>query len=472
MEVPRTGRPVLTMLAVMGGVFLTAFLGSSLNIAIPDIENEFSVPASLIGWVATAYILTNAAFLLIAGWFGDRYGRILIYLVGLGITTGTTALAILSKDVTTLIIIRAVQGVGSALVFANSVAIVSDAFPPERRGRALGLTIAATYLGLSLGPVIGGALIHESGWRSVFLPPLLIGLLSLFASWRILSAQPAHIPHRTSRVDCAGSLLSILAPVLFVSGISILGRNPTGGILAILAGILTLFIFILVERARPGWRLMDISLFSESRLFSFSCLAALLNYSATFGGGFLLSVWLQYTRGLAPHEAGLILVIQPAIQALLSPLFGHISDRVDKRLLASAGMALTALAIFWFAITTLDDGLTGIMAGLSLSGTGFALFSSPNSNAIMSAVSPPQYGAASSILALARTAGQLFSMGLVTAGLTLGFGSVKLGDLHPTELSASISLLFTIMGALTVPGILFSLLRNKGKVQSSPRGNV
>ena len=455
------------MLSVMSGVFLTAFLGSSLNIAIPEIEREFSVSASVIGWVATAYLLTNAAFLLVSGWLGDRFGRMPVYLAGLTITTVTTGLAIIAPTIEILIAIRAIQGIGSSLVFANSVAIISDAFPPDRRGRALGLTVAATYLGLSLGPVAGGALIHALNWRTVFIVPLISGVVSLTASWLILRQTRPATGNMPGRIDYAGMFLSILVPLLFVSGVSIPGSSETAGIALILAGTAALAVFIRVEQRRPGWRLLDISLFRESRLFSFSCLAALLNYSATFASGFLLSVWLQYTRGLAPHEAGLILVLQPAIQALLSPVFGHISDRMDKRILASAGMAITACAIFWFAWAATGQDLPAIMAGLILSGTGFALFSSPNSNAIMSAVLPRHYGTASAILALARTAGQLFSMGLVTAGFTLGFGTVRLAKLEPAALASSISLLFLIMGFLTLPGILFSLLRNRGPRNSA-----
>lgn len=450
------------MLSVMSGVFLTAFLGSSLNIAIPEIEREFSVSAALIGWVATAYLLTNAALLLVSGWLGDRFGRMPVYLVGLVITTVTTALAAFSPSVGFLISVRAVQGIGSSLVFANSIAIISDAFSPDRRGQALGLTVAATYLGLSLGPVVGGALIHTIDWRAIFSVPVLCGIISLASSALVLKkTRPANVLP-TGKVDYAGMLFSILILLFFVSGISIPGNSIASGIILICAGIIALGIFIRIEHCRSDWRLLDISLFKDNRLFSFSCLAALLNYSATFASGFLLSVWLQYTKSLASHEAGLILVAQPTIQAIFSPVFGRISDRVDKRILASAGMALTTCAIFWLAWASKGQELSAIIVGLVLSGTGFALFSSPNSNAIMSAVAPRYYGTASAILALSRTAGQLFSMGLVTAGFTLGFGTTHLGKIEPGVLASSISHLFFIMGLILVPGIVFSLLRNKG----------
>jgi MFS family permease len=484
--------PVL--IAITFGVFLTAFLSSALTIAIPEIEREFSLSALSASWVATAYLLCSGAFTLLSGWLGDRYGRSQMYLLGLGITSSTTVLSAIAPLGEVLIALRALQGVGAALVFANSIALVSETQPDGARGRALGFTVMATYLGLSSGPALAGLLVESYGWRSIFIIPALSGILAIIATLRIRQTRKKEKTIKDP-LDRLGALLSIIAPACFVLGVSFL-QIEILGISLLACGVFFAVCFILhgrklhvrghspapsdsrrdpayaghapapqtvpAPRAQPVKAILDVNLFSENRVFSFSCLAAFLNYSATYAIAFLLSIWLQFARGFSPLEAGLVLITQPAIQAILSPIFGALSDRVDRRIMASSGMVIGALAVLWFALEGASS-LPAILFGLGLAGMGHALFASPNSNAIMSAVTPAHYGFASAAIALSRTSGQLFSMCLVGAVFALYYGKAQLSQLDTSDLSRGVEMVFLLMFFFIVPGIWFSLARNKNK---------
>ncbi|MDR2733992.1 MAG: MFS transporter [Spirochaetota bacterium] len=451
--------------AVIFGAFLTAFLGSALNIAIPGIAKEFSLSALTVSWVPTAYILCNAALILLASWLGDRYRRNTIYLIGLVITMISTLLAAFVTSGETLIAMRVVQGIGSSLIFANSTALITESQPAAARGRAIGLNVAATYLGLSAGPSIGGFLIQSYTWRSIFVIPFLCCVFAIIAALLIKNKDMRQTRAEKLPLDSAGAAYSIITPACFVLGVSYLDIQFVG-LIVLALGVLFLALFIRHEKAllaRNCKPLLNVTLFGKNRMFSFSCLASLLNYSSTFAVGFLLSIYLQHTMGLSPRDAGLIMITQPVIQAILSPVFGALSDRVESRILASIGMSLCALSVLWFA---LGGGafLGTILIGLALAGLGQSLFASPNSNAIMSAVRPPEYGFASASIALARTLGQLFSMCLVGAIFALSFGGTEMAALPPDDLAQGMHLAFFLMVFCLVPGIWFSLIRNKNAV--------
>jgi len=460
------------LIAVIFGAFLTAFLGSALNIAIPEIGREFSLSALTVSWVPTAYILCNVSLILLASWLGDRYRRNMVFLTGLIITVVSAVCAALVSSGEMLITMRVLQGLGTSLVFANSTALVTESQPAATRGRAIGLTVAATYLGLSAGPAVGGFFVQSYTWRSIFVIPVLCGLIAIAASLSIKHAPDRQIREAKLPLDCAGAVYSIITPACFVLGVSFLDMRFVGlGVLAIGVLFLTLFIFHekrllrqnserLPESGDARKPLLNVTLFGKNRMFSFSCLASLLNYSSTFAIGFLLSIYIQHSLGLSPLDAGLILVTQPIIQAILSPIFGALSDRVESRILASIGMSLCATAVLWFALGG-SATMGTILIGLAIAGVGQSLFASPNSNAIMSAVTPREYGFASASIALARTVGQLFSMCLVSAIFALSFGKTQLTDLPASDLTQGMHLAFFLMVFCLAPGIWFSLIRNK-----------
>lgn len=445
--------------------FLTPFMGSSVNIALPSIGGEFQLNAVILSWVATAYLLAAAMFLVPFGRIADIYGRKKIFTGGVIIYTLSSLLAAISTSAAMLISFRVLQGIGGAMIFGTGVAILTSVFPPGDRGRALGINAAAVYIGLSLGPPAGGFLTEHFGWRSVFLTNVFLGLIIIIAiiwglkgEWRGAKGE---------KVDFTGAIIYSLALVAVMYGFSLLPAM-IGGVL-IITGVLGILGFIRWEM-RVESPLLNISLFRNNSVFTFSNLAALINYSATSATGFLLSLYLQYVKGVGPEHAGLILVSQPVVMAVLSPLAGRLSDRVEPRLLASIGMALTTLGLVLLAFLNQDTGFGFILTSLIILGSGFGLFSSPNTNAVMSSVEKKFYGVASGTLGTMRLIGQMLSLGIAMLLFALYLGQVQITPEYYPLFVKSIRTAFIIFAVLCFGGIFASLAR--GRVRRNEKGTV
>ncbi len=328
--------------------------------------------------------------------------------------------------------------------------------PCGGEGRALGITVAAVYLGLSLGPFLGGFLTQHLGWRSIFLlnvPPglavIALVLWKLKGEWAEAGGE---------KFDFTGSLVYSLSLLAIMYGLSLLPEME--GLGFILSGVLGVLFFIRWE-IRIENPVLDMRLFWENRVFAFSNLAALINYSATFAITFLLSLYLQYIKGLSPQDAGIILISQPAVMTLFSPLAGRLSDRIEPGIVASAGMALIVAGLLLFTSLDEDTSLEFIAASLILLGFGFALFSSPNTNAVMSSVEKRFYGIASATLATMRLVGQMLSMGVAMLLFTLYVGRVQITPEYYPLFLTSIKTAFIIFAVLCFFGIFASLARGR-----------
>jgi len=444
-----------TALAVsMVSSFLTPFMASGINVAMPFIAKEFGLSAVAIGWVVTAYMLAAAMFLVPFGRLADLVGRKRIFALGIGVNIAGTALAALAPSALFLILGRAVQGVGGAMIFGTGVAILTSVYPPGERGHALGLNTASVYTGLSLGPVLGGFLVHAWGWRSVFWATMPIAAAALALTLVRLKGEWA---------DARGEGFDFTGSVIFGSGLVALmygfSRLPSLlGVSLTAAGILALAGFVLFE-LRVGTPLLDLRLFRHNRIFAFSNLAALFNYSATSAVAFLMSLYLQYVKGLPPQKAGLVLVAQPVIMALASPFAGRLSDRSEPRLIASLGMALSAAGLLLFSFLGTGTGFGFIVASLVCLGLGFGLFSSPNTNAVMCSVEKRHLGIASAALGTMRLTGQMLSAGTTMMIFALVMGRAPIEpSVYPLFLrSARVAFLF--FAALCVAGVFASMAR-------------
>jgi EmrB/QacA subfamily drug resistance transporter len=436
--------------------FLTPFMGSSVNIALPSIGRHFGMDAVSLSWVATAYLLAAAVFLVPFGKIADIYGRKRVFTLGMTVYTASSLLLALSPSAAMLIAFRVVQGVGSAMIFGTAVAMLTSVFSPQERGRALGVNVAAVYLGLSLGPFLGGLLTEHFGWRSVFWLNVPLGLLIIAAVFWKLKAEWAEA--RGERFDLGGSLVYGAALVALMYGFSLLPE--LSGAWLIIAGILGIGAFIWWE-TRARFPVLDMNLFRNNTVFALSNLAAFINYSATFAVTFLLSLYLQYVKDLTPQSAGLILVAQPAMQAVVSPFAGRVSDRVAPRVIASAGMALTTVGLTMLVFVGQDTLTVFIVVSLIVLGLGFGLFSSPNTNAIMGAVQKRSYGVASGTLATMRMTGQMFSMGIAMLIINIFVGRVEIAPEYFPELVTSMQVAFIAFAALCFGGIFASLARGK-----------
>jgi EmrB/QacA subfamily drug resistance transporter len=434
--------------------FMGPFMISSVNVALPAIQQEFGADAVALSWVATALLLAVAVFLIPLGKIGDIYGRKKIFTLGLAVYTLASLTGAFSISMPMLLAVRVFQGFGAAMFVTTGMAIVTSVFPPKRRGRAIGFYVSAVYIGLSVGPFAGGLLTQHLGWRSNFGVVVPFGAASIWVTLKYLKGEWADA--KGEKFDIPGSLLYSASVFLLVYGASLLPRLPA--VYLILAGVIALMAFVRVELRTPQ-PVFDVRLFSGNKLFVFSCLAALINYAATFAVTFLISLFLQYIKGLPPQAAGTILVAQPVVMAFLSPLAGRLSDRIEPRLISSAGMTLTVLGLLLFALVGTETSEYYIIATLMVLGFGFALFSSPNMNAIMSAVDKKYFGIASGTVAAMRLLGQMTSMAIAMVVFTVFIGREQITPNNYDLFLKSVKISFSIFAVLCTFGIFFSFSR-------------
>jgi EmrB/QacA subfamily drug resistance transporter len=436
--------------------FITPFMVSAINIALPSIEKEFKTDAVLLSWVATSYLLAAAVSMVPSGKLADIYGRKKIFLTGMIIFTISSSLAAFAVSVPILIFFRVFQGIGTAMIFATGIAILTSVYPVEERGRVLGIAVAAVYTGLSCGPFFGGWLTHYFTWRSLFLINIPMGVLIVLLV--LLRLKGEWIGAKNEKFDLTGSIIYGIAIVAIMYGVSQL--PALFSVLLLFIGVLALVGFVKWE-TKVQHPVFEVKLFITSRVFAFSCLAALIHYSATFAVAFLLSLYLQYIKALSPQGAGMILMAQPIMMVLFSPLAGKLSDRIEPRIIASLGMALTALGLLLLILVSRQTVLAFIIISLIIIGIGFALFSSPNMNAIMSSVDKRFYGIASGSVGTMRLLGQMLSMGIATLIFSLFIGRAQITPEYYPMLIKSVKVGFSIFSFLCVVGIFFSLSRGQ-----------
>jgi EmrB/QacA subfamily drug resistance transporter len=449
-----TGNKKVALFVTTLGSFLITFASSSVNIALPLIAKELVLDAVALSWIVTAYYLVWAMLILPFGKLGDIHGRKRIFTFGIVIYVMSSLLSALSNSAAMLISFRILTGVGGAMIYGTGVAILTSVFPLGERGKAFGINVAATYLGLSGGPFLGGVLTQYFGWRSIFLANVPVGfIVILLIVWK-LKGEWAEA--QGEQFDFIGSIIYSFVIIAIIYGFSIL--YAIRGVLLFLVGLIGIFAFIRYERNVRD-PVLNMNLFKNNIIFAFSNLAALVNFSAIHAVSFLISLYLQYVKGFSPQTAGLILVSQPIIIAVVSPFAGRLSDRTDARIVASIGMALTALGLAFFIFLDGGTALWFIIMNLVLLGFGFSLFSSPNTNAAMSTIDRQFYGVALATLGTMRATGQMLSMGIATLLFAIYIGRVQITPEHHMMFLTSVKTAFIIFTLLCIGGIFASLPR-------------
>lgn len=444
------------LLVATFAAFLTPFLGSAINLALPSIGKDLNASAIGLGWIASSFILSSAIFLLPFGRLADIVGRKKIFSAGILTFTLSTFMIIFSKTLTYLIIMRIFQGIAGAMIFGTSLAIITSVFQPGERGRAMGINITAVYLGLSTGPVIGGLLTQYFGWRSIFIFLVPFGLFSLFLLFTKIKSEWAE--SRGEKFDWQGSVIYGISMATFMYGFSKL--PATTGWYFLITGMVLGIIFLVFENKSSN-PVFDVRLILRNRVFAFSGIAALIHYSATSATGFFISLYLQYLHGLDARSAGLIMISQPLAMTILSPIAGKLSDKRNPGVIASTGMGLTAAGLILLCFITQDTPHALIVGLLILMGIGFGLFSSPNSNAIMSSVEKKHLGVASGVVGTMRMVGQMLSMGIAMMILSVYIGQKQITpDVYPGFV-AGMRTGFVIFSILCIIGIFASLARNR-----------
>lgn len=405
-------------------VLLIASIGSVMgpldstivSVTLPTISHELGMDYTVSVWVPTAYLVVTAALLLTMGRLSDMRGRRSIYMAGFGVFALGSLLCSLALDGPQLILFRGLQGVGAAALMATAPALITDAFPPQERGKALGINAMSVYIGLSLGPPLGAFLTGELGWRSIFWVniPIAAAVIAL-AYWKI--ARPSRVEDE-GRFDLAGASSFAIALTAFLLALTF--GESRGWLSAFTLGLFLLsaalfVVFIVTEHHLGRCAMFQLDLVTRNRLFAASNLSALLNYTSYFGTSFILSFYLQRVLEMSLYATGLVLLSMPVVMSVLSPISGWISDKVGSRVLASTGMFLMAAGLLLMSTLSVSSSAAEVVAWFVLMGVGMGLFASPNTSAIMGCVERDRLGVASGTLSTMRTVGQSMSLAIMGA---------------------------------------------------------
>ena len=436
-----------------GASFMTPFMGSAIYVALPTIGKDLGADAIQLSWISLAYLLTAAMFLVPFGRISDIYGRKKIFTYGMSLFVATSLLSAIAPSIHFLIATRALGGIGAAMIFGTGVAMLSSVFI-EDRGKALGINVASVYTGLTLGPFVGGIITHQLNWRVLFLSIIPFGLLVFLLSKRL---KQEWAEAKGEKFDFTGTVLYCISLASIMYALSLLPSLKGYSILGL--GTIGIAYFIRYEFKIKS-PVLNMRLF-KNKGFAFSSLSALLIYCATFAVGFLLSLYLQYIKGLSPQKAGTILVAQPIMMAIFSPLFGRLSDEIEPRILATIGLIISTFGLMLFIFLNHDTTILYSILGLVFIGFGFAVFSSPNMNAIMSSVEKKFLGVAGSTLATMRLLGQMFSIGIAMLAFALIIGRVEITPEYYPFFLKSVKVAFIIFSVLCFVGIFTSLARGE-----------
>ena len=446
-------RTLILVISSMGG-FLVSFMSSAVNIALPLIGEEFQVSAVMLSWISLSYILFAAAILLPVGRMADLHGRVRFFIYGMTLFTIVAFASALAPSAPVLLALRAIHGVALAFASVTATALVVLAYPPESRGRALGLSVTGVYLGLTLGPVLGGLIVHNLGWRMLFVFVGALGLINLILPlWRLRGLDWRE--QKTGRFDVLGSLIFAVSLPLLLLGFSFLPR--VSGIVLIVSGLAGLAGFLWWE-TRAADPLLQVDLLRHNRVFTFASGASFINYSATSAMLFLMSLYLQFNRGLSAQTAGLVLVTGAVFQTAFAPLAGRLADRVQARYVFTGGMILSLMGLVAFIFLSPTTPYAYIIGGICAMGLGVAFFSSPNTYTITGSVQKRRLGEATATIGVMRNTGMAMSTGLATLVIAIVVGREAIvPDKYP-QLMRSIQISFFIFAALCAVGVAISLL--------------
>ena len=440
--------------------FCTPFTGTALNIAVPHIGKEFNSSVASLTWIVVSFLFVAALCSIPFGRIADIYGRRRILKIGILLFSFASFINIFTPNMGMFILVRVLQGIGSAMIFGTNVPILVEAFPPEKRGSIIGLSVTGVYTGASCGPIVGGFITHSFGWRGIFLLVAVLALISFIMM--MVKAPQESKAENPEKLNMSSIIYFILSLGLFLYGLVTLSQHLWSYFILAAGGVL--IVFYIRHEMRAEGPVIEVRLF-KNRNFSLSSLAALFNFASVFAISYLMSIYLQVARGFDADQSGLIMICQPVLQAILSPIAGRLSDKKSPAAIATIGMACSACALGMFAFVNEQTSVMYIMAGLLLTGVGIGLFSSPNTTVIMSSVSSKDYGVTSSVISTMRSLGQSVGMALLTVIINYTIGNTPIAEVMPDVLVRNMQISFTVFASLCFVGMLFSMQRRKKKEQ-------
>lgn len=447
-----TGHTIFIVSAVQ---FLAPFMMSAVGVALPTIGRFYGASAVSLALVEMVYMLAVTLFLLPMGRLADITGRKKIFVSGVVLFAVATSLLPFSPSIDIFIAVRFLQGIGVSCTVSTSVAILSSVVPKGKRGKAMGIIVACVYLGLSAGPTLAGFMIARLGWQWIFFASaplaaaaLILTLTRLKGEWKGAAGEA---------FDWVGSFIYMTALACLILGVSHLKSDVWASDL-ITAGVIFLVGFSIFEYRHPS-PILDIRLLLGNRVFAFSNIATWINYAASFGLTFFFSLYLQVVKGMSAQTTGFVLIAQPIIQAVLSPLSGTLSDKISPAKLSTAGMAICAAGLGFAAQLDQDARIWQVLVVLMIMGLGFAAFSTPNMTTVMGSVRSRHYGIASSLVATMRSVGMLTAMTITTLLLSMFMGDAEVGTATAPEFIKTMHTAFMIFALLSLVGIVFSMAR-------------
>jgi len=453
-----------TMLVVSIGTFMATLDASIVNLALPILRNYFNTDIATTEWVMLSYLLTITTLLLTLGRLSDMYGRKPMFMAGLLIFTLGSGLCSLSATAGQLIAFRVVQGLGAAMLMANSLSIITDVFPHTERGKALGLMGTVVSIGYITGPALGGFLIGWVGWQSIFYINIPIGLFGTVYAWKTLKSDQLHCGQKFDIKGAILMFLSIISLVLAITRGQVLGWGSPAIIGLSLLFAVFLVGFVMVEK-RADQPMVELSLFRNSP-FSASNASGFLSFTALFAVILLMPFYMEEILGYSPEHMGMAFVAVPLVMALVAPVSGWISDRTNSFLLSSLGMAVSCMALLLLGKLDQDAAFLDIVIRMGMLGLGMGLFQSPNNSIVMGSVPKERLGIAGGMLAMVRNLGMVTGIAISGAVFTNGLQSNQaLGLAYEAAFLGGFHDAFMVAAVICSVGIITSLMRGKrGKI--------
>ena len=439
---------------ICAGIFISTLDGSILNVANPLIAADFSVNMKEVQWVSIAYMLVITATLLFFGQYGDRIGGQKVYAYGFLVFTGGSLLCSLSSALSYLVASRIFKAFGASMMMATGAGIISNSFPPEEKGKALGLNSSMVGIGNMAGPVVGGLVLAHWGWPYIFLINLPLGLLGFYLALKNLPIQPTSREKRS--YDMVGLILFTLGSVSLLLSLS--HNNPSRPVMVL--ATLIFFLGFAYHEKRQLYPLLDFALF-KIKTFLYGNIMSFLAYISQIWVMFLLPFYLEEYLQMAPQIMGLYMTIPPVCMAISAPLAGSLSDRIGSGRLTSVGLFLMTLSHLSFSLLAYGSSMVKIAVGLMFIGIGMGFFASPNSSSIFRSVPPEKAGYTGGFNATTRN----FSISLgiaVSAGIFTYVLAWQQQLINPDAAYLStMGIVFKISALISLGALLLSILTAK-----------
>ncbi len=437
--------------------FFAVFLSAGIVLGVPSIADEFAMNNVVQNWIPTIALLVVAVFTLPAGQISGKYGVKKSLIIGVLIFIFASLGACLSFTTEIFLLFRVVQGIGMAFLNVSAMAMVVQAINPQNRGKALGFTVTGIYLAGSLSPVLCGFLVYNLGWRAMFY--FVIPFLVLCLILMLLKIPGEWKTYEKDKIDSIGYLIYGIGILLFIYGFTNL-MNTVGWVCVII-GLCLLIIFAYYELnvESPAF---NMRLFKNMK-FTSSNIAALCSYLAIAAITTILNYHFQYVRNWDAQLTGIMLIITPIIMALIAPNAGKLSDKIHPQKLAAFGMSIATVTLLILLFLDANTPIYLIVVAMILQGVGMGLFTTPNTNAIMSSVPPKETPNASAAQSAMRTIGQTMSLGLLTSVFAWIMGSLKLSSEHADLIVQCSQIVCMICTVVCIVAIFASLVGIRSK---------